>query len=54
MLFRSVWRSFLRAQVLLDAQLNRQLQRDSDISEADYGVLVNLSESADGRLRGFE
>ena len=49
-----LWRLFLRSQVLIEAQLNRQLQRDSDLSGADYAVLVNLSEAPEGRLRGFE
>ena len=48
-----VWRSYLRAHVLLGARLSRQLQRDTDLSEADYAVLVNMSEAPDGRLRGF-
>lgn len=50
---QAVWRSWLRAFVLIDAQLNRQLLRESELSQADYAVLVNLSESPDGRLRGF-
>ena len=43
----------MRAYVLIDAQLNRQLLRETDLSQADYAVLVNLSEAPEGRLRGF-
>lgn len=51
---QAAWRAWLRAWTLLDAQISRQLQRDTDMSQADYAVLVHLSESPDGRLRGFE
>lgn len=36
---------------LLDLQLNRDLARDSGLSEADYDVLSNVSESAGHSLR---
>jgi DNA-binding MarR family transcriptional regulator len=48
------WRSFLQMQAQLFARLGRQLQRDDGLSEADYAVLVNLTESPGGRLRPFE
>jgi DNA-binding MarR family transcriptional regulator len=48
------WRAFLRMQSQLAARLNRQLQSDSGLSLADYGVLVQLAEVPDGRLRPFE
>ena len=35
----------------LSAALNRQLARDSNLSTADYAVLVQLSESVGARLR---
>jgi DNA-binding MarR family transcriptional regulator len=38
----------------LDTELNRQLQESSGLSQADYGVLVALSEAPAGRLRPFE
>lgn len=47
------WRAFLRSHTLLLARLHRQLQRDAGLSLADYEVLANLSEAADGRLRAF-
>jgi DNA-binding MarR family transcriptional regulator len=34
--------------------LNRQLQRDTDLSLPDYEVLVHLSEAPSGRMRAFE
>ena len=51
---QQIWRAYLRANELLHARLNRQLQRDTGISEGDYAVLVNLSESPDDRVRGYE
>ena len=48
------WRSYLSLSSLIEAHLNRQLQRDAAMSDADYGVLVHLSEAPDGRLRPFE
>ena len=51
---QQVWRAYLRANELLHARLNRQLQRDTGLSEGDYAVLVYLSESPDDRVRGYE
>jgi DNA-binding MarR family transcriptional regulator len=48
------WRAFLRMQGELAARLNRQLQRDSGLSLADYAVLAQLSEASNGRLRPYE
>ncbi|HEY4331951.1 MAG TPA: MarR family winged helix-turn-helix transcriptional regulator [Ilumatobacteraceae bacterium] len=48
------WRSYLGAHAELRARMERQLQRDSQLSSADYEILVNLSESDDGRMRAFE
>jgi len=48
------WRGFVRLQSEIRARTNRQLQRDSGLSEADYAVLVSLSEAPGGRLRAFE
>jgi DNA-binding MarR family transcriptional regulator len=47
-----VWRTWLRAQVLLHTAVGAQLDRDAGLSESDYAVLVHLSEAPDGRLRG--
>ncbi|WP_431977640.1 MarR family winged helix-turn-helix transcriptional regulator [Micromonospora haikouensis] len=48
------WRAYLRMQAELAARLGRQLQADSGLSFADYGVLVQLAEAPGGRLRPFE
>ena len=48
------WRSVLQMQAALSARLNRDLLERSNISDADYSVLVNLSEAPDGRQRAFE
>ncbi|MFG1803141.1 MarR family winged helix-turn-helix transcriptional regulator [Micromonospora carbonacea] len=48
------WRAYLRMQAEVAARLGRQLQADSGLSFADYGVLVQLAEAPDGRLRPFE
>jgi DNA-binding MarR family transcriptional regulator len=48
------WRQYLQLQARLSAHLNRRLQADSGLSLADFDVLVQLSESATGRLRVFE
>jgi DNA-binding MarR family transcriptional regulator len=42
------WRSFLAATLLLDAELDGQLRRDSAMSHDYYGMLAQLSE-AEGR-----
>lgn len=47
------WRGFLSLHRELAARLNRQLQTDSQLSLADYEILVALSENPDGRIRPF-
>ena len=49
---QAVWRSYLRMQGQLTARLNRQLQGSSDLSLADFEVLVRLSEAGEP-LRAF-
>jgi DNA-binding MarR family transcriptional regulator len=49
-----VWRTYLRVWKLLFAQLNGQIAGDAGLSGAEFEVLVNLSEAAEGRLRPFE
>lgn len=51
---QATWRSFVRMQVRLNAQLSQCMQAESGLSMADYEVLVHLSEAPDGRLRVFE
>lgn len=48
------WRAYLQMHGQLTARLNRQLQADFGLSLADYEVLVQLTDAADGRLRPFE
>jgi len=48
------WRSFLAMHMQLRRLLGRELQTATGLSDADYSVLVNLSEAPDGRLRPFE
>lgn len=48
------WRALLALRDGLSRALERQLQRDSGLSLADYGVLVHLSEAPDERLRHYE
>lgn len=48
------WRSYLACYSGLMAVLERQLQRDSGLSTADYTVLVQLSEAPEQRCRHFE
>lgn len=48
------WRAYLTATQLLQAQLDRELQRDSGIPHAYYEILVRLSEAPDRVLRMSE
>lgn len=45
------WRGYRRMSLLLDRQIARDLARDSGLSEADYDVLSNLSETPGTRMR---
>jgi DNA-binding MarR family transcriptional regulator len=45
------WRGYRRMRSLLDLQITRDLARDSDLSDADYDVLSNLSEAPGRRAR---
>ena len=46
-----VWQAYRDLKVELQAALDRQLERDANLSGADYALLVPLSESVDGVLR---
>src|SRR5580704_4468692 len=48
------WRSLLRAHARLLARLDAELQASQGMSVTDYGVLVQLSEQEDGRMRMSE
>jgi DNA-binding MarR family transcriptional regulator len=45
------WRGYRRMRALLDLQINRDLARDAGLSEPDYDVLSNLSETEGYRWR---
>ncbi|WP_091098067.1 MarR family winged helix-turn-helix transcriptional regulator [Micromonospora citrea] len=45
------WRGYRRMRRLLDLELARDLARDAGLSEPDYDVLSDLSETPDQRLR---
>jgi DNA-binding MarR family transcriptional regulator len=48
------WRGFISMQTQLLRRLARQMQHDDGLSEADFEVLVRLSEAPEGRQRVFE
>lgn len=48
------WRAFQTMHIQLDARLRADLVRGAGMSDADYGVLVHLSEAEDRRLRARE
>ena len=48
------WRGFIGMQAKLRAHMARLLQRDTGLSDSDYGVLVSLSEAPEGRLRAYQ
>jgi DNA-binding MarR family transcriptional regulator len=45
------WRGYLAMQAKLQVEMNRQLQRDSGISIADFDVLVALTDRPDEQVR---
>jgi DNA-binding MarR family transcriptional regulator len=48
---RAAWGGFMTMRFKLFAHLARELQRETGLSEADYDVLVALSEVPEDRLR---
>jgi len=48
------WRQFLAMSGHVRRSLGAELQRDSGLTDGDYGVLVALSEADEGRLRPSE
>jgi len=48
------WRGYRRLRALLDLQISRDLAQDAQLSEADYDVLSDLSETDGHRLRLVE
>jgi DNA-binding MarR family transcriptional regulator len=49
-----VWRAYLHATTLLEDHLDRQLQRDAKMPHIYFGLLVQLSEAPQRRLRMTE
>lgn len=49
-----LWREFVTMHRHLARELDRQLQRDAGISQADFSVLLVLSEAPESRLRTGE
>jgi len=47
------WRLLVDMQELLRGRIEQQLQADSGLSNADYSVLVALSEAPNGQLRAL-
>jgi DNA-binding MarR family transcriptional regulator len=45
------WVAFMRVQLRMNYEINRQLQRDNGLSLADYHVLNALSNAPDHKLR---
>lgn len=45
------WRGFQRMRIELTARLARQLTQETGLTEADYAILVTVSEAPDGRIR---
>lgn len=48
------WRGYMRMRALLDLQIARDLAQETGLSDADYTVLVVLSEAPDHRIRLME
>ena len=51
---QQAWRSYLQMTARLTARLGQELQADSELSLADFDVLVHLSETPGGRIRVLE
>jgi DNA-binding MarR family transcriptional regulator len=50
----ALWRTMRGMTEHLGRELDRQLQRDAGISQADYGILVTLFDAPDRRMRTGE
>ena len=48
---QQAWRAFMRVQMRMNYEMNRQLQSDSDLSLADYHVLNAFTSAPGGRLQ---
>ena len=48
------WRGYIALDTEIQRRIARQLQRETGLSNAEYAVLVSLSEAPGGRLRIFQ
>ncbi|MCK0173658.1 MarR family winged helix-turn-helix transcriptional regulator [Mycolicibacterium sp. F2034L] len=48
---QQAWRAYIAMQQTLSRHLHQHLQRDFDLSDSDFEILVNLSEADGARLR---
>lgn len=48
---QEIWRRWLRINAVLPAALHRELQTDAGLSLPDFDVLVQLTDSPEGRVR---
>ncbi|WP_422749416.1 MarR family winged helix-turn-helix transcriptional regulator [Mycobacterium sp. WMMD1722] len=48
------WRAYIAMQQLLGRHLHQHMQREFEISDSDFEILVTLSEAADARMRPVE
>jgi DNA-binding MarR family transcriptional regulator len=48
---KRAWVAYMRVQLRMNYEINRQLQQDSDLSLADYHVLNALSNAPDHKLQ---
>jgi DNA-binding MarR family transcriptional regulator len=48
---QQAWRAYIAMQQVLGRHLHQHLQRDFDLSDSDFEILVNLSEADGGRMR---
>jgi DNA-binding MarR family transcriptional regulator len=46
-----LWRAWTQLNAELSATLQREMQKDAKLSMSDYGVLVHLTDSPEGRVR---
>lgn len=51
---QEAWRAFTEMRHMLERHLERHLQREFGLSDPDFEILVNLSETPKGRMRTFE
>jgi DNA-binding MarR family transcriptional regulator len=49
-----IWRDFIETVSAVQGELGRRLQEESDLSSADYSVLLALSDQRDRELRSSE